>query len=111
MLLTRLVTALILVPLVFLAVLYLDSRAFDLLLGVVVLAACWELTRLTGLESLPGRVSTVFFMGLVLWLLYRFQQAPWVPFYLLALGGWWMINLVMLLLGRIRFGKVQGFRP
>lgn len=111
MLLSRLITALILVPLVFLAVLKLSEGWFVLLLDLVVLAACWELTRLAGLKSVNGRMLAVLLMGLLLWLLYVFQDASWTRGFLLAMGAWWALNLVALLSGRIRLGEIHGFRP
>ena len=107
----RLLTALVLVPLVFLAVLRLPEDWFDLLLGVVVLAACWELTRLAALESIAARLLAVAAMGLVLWMLYLFLEASWIDGLLLALGAWWLASLVVLLSGRVRLEKIQGFRP
>jgi phosphatidate cytidylyltransferase len=51
MLLQRIITALILVPLVVLAVFQLHPQYFSLLLGLVTLLAAWEWTNLIGINS------------------------------------------------------------
>lgn len=52
---TRIATGLILAPLVVLAVLYLPPIGFALLVSVLMLAAFWEWTRLSGLPNRPLR--------------------------------------------------------
>ncbi|RTZ75800.1 MAG: phosphatidate cytidylyltransferase [Gammaproteobacteria bacterium] len=111
MLLSRLVTALILVPLVFLAVLKLTEGWFTLLLDLVVLAACWELTRLAGLKSVNLRLLTVLIMGVVLYFLYVLENEPWTSGFLQLLAAWWLLNLVIMLSGRIRIAPFEGRRP
>ncbi|MDO9423706.1 MAG: phosphatidate cytidylyltransferase [Methylobacter sp.] len=51
MLLQRIITALILAPLVVLAVFQLPSEYFSLLIGVITLLAAWEWTHLIGIHS------------------------------------------------------------
>lgn len=51
MLLQRIITALILVPLVVLAVFQLPSEYFSLLVGLITLLAAWEWTNLVGINS------------------------------------------------------------
>jgi phosphatidate cytidylyltransferase len=55
MLLQRIITALILVPLVVLAVFQLPSEYFSLLIGLITLLAAWEWTNLIGINSLVKR--------------------------------------------------------
>jgi phosphatidate cytidylyltransferase len=55
MLLQRIITALILIPLVVLAVFQLPSEYFSLLIGLVTLMAAWEWTNLVGINSLFKR--------------------------------------------------------
>ncbi len=111
MLAQRLFTALILVPLVFAAVLGLPTSTFALLAGLVVLAAAWELTRLAGLESGPVRVAFLFILGAVLAFLYAYRSAEWVSWAVLALASWWLVNLVVLLSGRLEPRPFRGSRP
>jgi phosphatidate cytidylyltransferase len=55
MLLQRIITALILVPLVVLAVFQLPSEYFSLFIGLITLLAAWEWTNLIGINSLFKR--------------------------------------------------------
>lgn len=69
MLLQRIITALILVPLVVLAVFQLPSEYFSLLIGLITLVAAWEWTNLIGINSLIKR--GLFLLALIpfmLWL-------------------------------------------
>ena len=64
MLLQRIITALILVPLVVLAVFQLPSEYFSLLIGIITLLAAWEWTNLVGINSLFKR--GLFLLALIL---------------------------------------------
>jgi phosphatidate cytidylyltransferase len=64
MLLQRIITALILVPLVVLAVFQLPLEYFSLLVGLVTLLAAWEWTHLIGINS-PFKRG-LFLLGLIL---------------------------------------------
>lgn len=69
MLLQRIITALILVPLVVLAVFQLPLEYFSLLAGLVTLLAAWEWTQLIGINSLFKRILFLFTLILpMLWL-------------------------------------------
>lgn len=68
MLLQRIITALILVPLVVLAVFQLPSEYFSLLVALVMLVAAWEWTNLIGINSLSKRGLFLFALILpMLW--------------------------------------------
>ncbi|MGZ5030373.1 MAG: phosphatidate cytidylyltransferase [Methylobacter sp.] len=64
MLLQRIITALILVPLVVLAVFQLHPQYFSLLIGLVTLLAAWEWTNLIGINSSLKRA--LFLVSLIL---------------------------------------------
>ncbi len=64
MLLQRIITALILVPLVGLAVFLLPIEYFSLLIGLITLLAAWEWTRLIGIDSPVKR--GLFLLALIL---------------------------------------------
>ncbi len=64
MLLQRIITSLILVPLIVLAVFYLPLGYFSLLVGLVTLIAAWEWTNLVGINSLLKR--GLFLLALIL---------------------------------------------
>ena len=64
MLLQRIITALILVPLIVLAVFQLPSEYFSLLIGLITLLAAWEWTNLIGIHSPIQR--GLFLLALIL---------------------------------------------
>ncbi|MDP2097970.1 MAG: phosphatidate cytidylyltransferase [Methylobacter sp.] len=68
MLLQRIITALILVPLVVLAVFQLPLEYFSLLMGLITLLAGWEWTRLVGIDSPLKR--GLFLLALILSMLW-----------------------------------------
>lgn len=69
MLLQRIITALILAPLIVLAVFQLPSEYFSLLIGLIVLLAAWEWTHLIGINSVLKRGLFLFTLILpMLWL-------------------------------------------
>jgi phosphatidate cytidylyltransferase len=69
MLLQRIITALILVPLVVLAVFQLPSEYFSLLIGLITLLAAWEWTNLVGINSAVKRGLFLFALILpMLWM-------------------------------------------
>ncbi|HHH13150.1 MAG TPA: phosphatidate cytidylyltransferase [Thiolapillus brandeum] len=108
MLASRLLTALVLVPLVFLAVLKLPEPWFAALAGLVVLGAGWELARLAALASVPARLAVVVVTALLLGGLYPWRQAPWAGYLLFALAAWWVVNLVALLSGKVEPRPIRG---
>lgn len=95
MLLHRILTALLLLPLVIGLVLYLPQAGFALALAVVILLAANEWTRLAGLVSTPHRVS---FLAVVLagmlagWFLLPYRN-PLLGLLLLVALGWLVISL------------------
>lgn len=111
MLKTRLLTALILVPLVFWGVLSLSNQLFSLVLAVVVLAGIWELADLCGSQTRVQRFLPLGGMALLLPVLYTFQDAPWVRWLVQALALWWVLVLLVLLSGRLQLKLKKGFRP
>ncbi len=102
MLASRLLTALVLVPLVFLAVLKLPEPGFAFLLGAVVLGGAWELTRLAGLTSPSQSALAVALTAGVLGALYPLRQTSLAEMALLLLAAWWTVNLVAMLSGRVQ---------
>ncbi|MFI3157632.1 MAG: phosphatidate cytidylyltransferase [Methylococcaceae bacterium] len=69
MLLQRIITALILAPLIVLAVFQLPSEYFSLLIGLITLLAAWEWTNLVGINSLLKRGLFLLILILpMLWL-------------------------------------------
>lgn len=96
MLKERIITALILLPIVLWCVFGAgDSSAFKALAGALVLVGAWEWTALMKVENLPGRVAFVAFVAAGVVAAALPQAAPWhVPLYGLA-TGFWLIALRM----------------
>ncbi|WP_456415335.1 phosphatidate cytidylyltransferase [Thiolapillus sp.] len=111
MLKARLLTALALVPLVVLGVLYLPNHWFALVLAVVVLGAAWELGNLCGLEKPAFRILPLLVLSVILPFLYIQRYAPWVEWFILALALWWTAVLLVLLSGKLKLEVKAGPRP
>lgn len=111
MLLQRILTALILVPLVVGGALYLPDPYLALILAVVVLLGGWEWTRLAMLESVAGRVVFLcLLVGLLVagWLL--LQEMPGSALWVSSLASlWWLLAALMLI--RYRPGSGSAAPP
>jgi len=99
MLKQRILTALVLIPLLVAALFYLPPGWIAVLLGVFIAAAAWEWVALSGFRSLPGRAAYVF-------LLLSFGSAgiygvnvqpPLAPPFFAAAALWWLWALVDLI--------------
>lgn len=90
----RIVTAVVAVPVMIAAVLFLPTLQFSLLLALFILGGAWEWTRLIGIENSLWRVSYVLFIMASLFLLLRFGQ-PVTVWLLLAATGWWLLAWLM----------------
>ncbi len=111
MLKTRLLTALVLVPLVFWGVLGLPNDGFALVLAVVVLGGVWELANLCGLRDTLARLVAVVIMAGALWMLFDVRHSPWVTWFIQALAVGWLLNLLLLLSGVIVPRQKKAVRP
>ncbi|HEB96710.1 MAG TPA: phosphatidate cytidylyltransferase [Sedimenticola thiotaurini] len=110
MLLQRILTALVLIPLVVLGILRLPTPYVALILAVVILVGAWEWSRLAGWTSLAARSAYLLLVALLLgsgWALLRTGPAPLWPTVGAAL--WWL--LVLLILARYRPGAGAGSPP
>lgn len=92
---TRLVTAAVLVPLVILAVLYLPRWGFALLVSVLMLAAFWEWTRLSGMAARQARAGVAALLAL---LFLGYYLLPHDSLRAVALNacGFWLLAAVWL---------------
>ncbi|GKW50754.1 phosphatidate cytidylyltransferase [Halomonas sp. NCCP-2165] len=92
MLKQRLITALILAPLVLLGLFGLDGGAFALFAGAIVLLGAWEWVNLAGYERPGARLLGVAGAAALMALLWLVDatQATW-PLWLAAAG--WLVNL------------------
>ena len=99
MLRLRVVTALVLAPLVILALFFLPTTSFSLLLGILVLGGAWEWGRLSCLHT---PLQLVSWLLLVTGLLAAAKL--WSPVVLTVglASAWWALMAVMLVFGRRR---------
>ncbi|MCW8904627.1 phosphatidate cytidylyltransferase [Sedimenticola sp.] len=98
MLLHRILTALVLLPLVIGGVLYLPTTGFALLLAAVILLGADEWTRLAEFTKFPERIFYLLTMALAMAVLYVVLPNQWVSLGLFAGAafGWFVISLIII---------------
>ncbi len=120
MLIKRVATALVLLPIVAWLLFATSLQVFTLGFSLVMLIAGWEWTRLMGLSRYPARFLYLFLLQILmiatLWLapdLVFWPGAPkpqtisqwlnirYLPLWILTVGGlWWVISLLSLIVGK-----------
>jgi phosphatidate cytidylyltransferase len=98
MLKQRIITALILLPLVVLAILYLPHPAFALLWAVVLNLAAWEWSALSRLRSSASRITWLFVIDaalLALW--FNINVSVITDSVMLLAAGFWVVVAVSLI--------------
>ncbi|MBI1421970.1 MAG: phosphatidate cytidylyltransferase [Gammaproteobacteria bacterium] len=97
MLRLRVITALILAPLIIWSVLAFSHRALAIELGLILTVAAWEWARLAGLQANSARIAFGGFMALIMLgvmvLLHHSMQ--WLTWFLYANLLWWCIAFVL----------------
>ncbi|MEW8563337.1 MAG: phosphatidate cytidylyltransferase, partial [Candidatus Thiodiazotropha sp.] len=93
MLKQRVITALILAPLVIAAVLLLPNDYLALILGLVVAVGGFEWARLSGVAKIQLKVLYVILLLISLAASYLFLPPPWVPGIILISVIWWLTVL------------------
>lgn len=97
MLRQRVLTALLLAPLVILLILLLPTGVFVWLLTAAFLAASWEWSRLAGMKSRATRGILLAFEAIVLIALWQLRASTWVwPALITAGVAWWLLVCVWL---------------
>lgn len=109
MLWKRVLTAVILLPLVLWALFALPATGIAILIGVAVIIATWELTALIGLNTVPGRTLYTLLVGVLgvsgsMWLL---QGGSLFPVFAVA-SIWWVYAVVRILKEDGTYGGVFG---
>lgn len=111
MLLQRVLTAIILIPLFILAVLKLDSPWFAGLLAIFVLLAAWEWAALSGLTAIVGKLLYCLIVTTGLYFIYQGRAVEWLGLTVLASGViWWGLVLVWLKLSKPDAGMSRNAR-
>ena len=111
MLKSRVITALLLAPLVFIAVLALPTTYFALVITAIVLLAAVELARLGGLRHTPRLVAYTLLQGLALVLMYQLLDSQYLAWIVYVLAVWWLLVLLVLLSRQWAVGEKKGLNP
>jgi phosphatidate cytidylyltransferase len=94
MLKQRILTALILIPLMVAIIFYLPIRAFCLFTAFIVLMGAWEWTAFMGLKK---RSSRWLYLSIMIVLFFMMVFIP-IPLILMTSVGWWVISLILIVL-------------
>lgn len=97
MLKQRILTALLLVPLVLYLVLVANSLWLAVVVGLVVVLGAWEWCKIAGIESAIGQVLYVSCIVFLLSICFICRQAEWVPVIILIAVCWWLMAMLVLL--------------
>jgi phosphatidate cytidylyltransferase len=97
MLRQRVLTALLLAPLVILLILFSPTSLFAVMLAVAFLAATWEWSRLAGMKNRVNRGILVGFAAVVFVALWLLRESPLLwPALIVAGVAWWLLACVWL---------------
>jgi phosphatidate cytidylyltransferase len=110
MLRQRILTALVLIPLVVGGILYLSNPVFAICVGGAILVGAHEMARLA---NLTGRLAPWAFVGLIgaaLFVAWQVLTPEWVRPMQWVMTAWWVAVTAMLLLRRHALGQVEGRR-
>ncbi len=96
MLLQRILTALVLIPLVILIIMLSSAPVFAAIVGIAFLAALWEWSKLSGLKSRSGRVALLLVGAAVFVFLWWVRATALTPLVLAAGVAWWLVACLWL---------------
>lgn len=111
MLRQRVLTALVLVPLVVGGILYLDTNIFSVLLAVAMLIGARELGQLALLTHVPMQFAFVAAVGLLMALAGTTLAAPYADALQWVMAAWWVLVTITLFARRRALGRIEGVRP
>ena len=111
MLWQRVLTALVLIPLVVAGILKLDTVAFALVLGAFVMLGALEMARLAQLHQRPAQVLFAVGTALALGLAWHFLHGAALQAVQWAMALWWAVTTVMLFSRRRELRRIEGSRP
>jgi phosphatidate cytidylyltransferase len=95
MLKQRILTAIILIFLVFFTLFVAPYSTFAAITALIMLLGAWEWSRLMGMENIHARIAYVIFIAALLMLIYRWEVLA-QP--ILMLGGvWWILMTITLI--------------
>ncbi|TAL89407.1 MAG: CDP-archaeol synthase [Rhodanobacter sp.] len=96
MLLQRILTALVLAPLVILIILLPSTGIFGAIVALAFLAAWWEWAQLSGLRSRGGCIALLVVTAAVFIMLWLVHDTAWTPWLLAAGVAWWLLACLWL---------------
>jgi phosphatidate cytidylyltransferase len=103
----RIITALVLVPVFVLSVLYLETIWFAALMGMVIALAAWEWAGIAGYKQALTRVGYTLLVILLLGTAFVLRLSS-VPVWLIALALlWWLVALFLIM--RYQLHETAGF--
>jgi len=110
---SRVMTALLLAPLVFIAVLALPTSYFALVLVLITMLAARELASLGGLQGAVAISGYVLLQGMVLGLalVYQAVAGQYLVWMINIVAAWWVLVLLVLLSRRWKIREKAGLRP
>lgn len=96
MLKQRVITAIVLAPLIIALIFLTRASVFATLLGLVFLLGMWEWTRMAGVRGYPLRAVLLLACGILFALFWHVCKSPWWWLPVLAGLAWWVLALVWL---------------
>lgn len=99
----RVMTALVLLPLVIWAILQLGQQAFSLVLLVIMVLAAWEWSSLSAVRHQVARISFTITVAALLYLSQRYLAQAQLGQLLIVTSLWWILCVPLLL--RFPFGN------
>ena len=111
MLWQRVLTALVLIPLVVAGILYLDTPMLASVLGLMVLVGAYEMGRLAHLRGMTLPLAFVSVVAVLLWLAQRFVTPPLLIASQWMMALWWTGMTVALVMRRRELPKTVVTRP
>ena len=111
MLLQRILTAIILIPLVVWGVLAADHWLFAAIVAAVMLLCAWEWARLAGLQTLVLQLLYVFLCGLLIAALWFYANDEVHHFLILIAAGIWLGMALALFSWRNKVLRKAAFQP
>lgn len=96
MLRTRVISALVMAPLVISGVLFLDNSVFSLILGIILLGGAWEWSHLVPPGTMVARIVYTCAIAILMGLLWRTGLEVLITPLLLAAFVWWLCALLWL---------------
>lgn len=111
MLWQRILTALVLMPLVIAGILYLDTTVLALVLALVLLLGAYEMARLANLRQPPVVIGFAVVVALMMWLMWEHLVRDHFVLVQWLMSAWWLVITVMLIARRGNLAQIKTGRP